>query len=150
MEGCGSLGRGFKRWGIEESLTASAGAEANIGDAMTFDFRDLNAHARDPTAASGLVNLLMRPMVGVFLTAISTIGLLLKEVSGAVRRLPIGNSLSVILRLQARSIVESDPILGLPKGLQYPYYQGANQADLCYFINLQVDMGVKQSKHLCW
>ena len=83
-------GEGIKRWGIEESLTASAGAEANIGDARTFDFRDLNAHARDPTATSRLVNLLMRPMAGVFLTAITTIGLLLKEVSGAGRRLPMG------------------------------------------------------------
>ena len=53
-----------------------------------------------------------------------------------------GNSLRVILSLQVRSILESDPIFGLPRGLQYPYFRGANQADVCYCINLQVDMGV--------
>ena len=31
--------------------------------------------------------------------------------------------------------------LGLPRGLQYPSYRGANQADVCYCIHLQVDMG---------
>ena len=52
-----------------------------------------------------------------------------------------GNSLRVILSLQVKSILESEPILGLPRGLQYPYYRGANQADVCYCIHLQVDMG---------
>ena len=37
---------------------------------------------------------------------------------------------------------ESDPILRLSRGLQYPYYRGANQTDVYYCINLQVDMGV--------
>ena len=27
-------------------------------------------------------------------------------------------------------------------GLRYPYHQEANQADVCYSINLQVGMGV--------
>ena len=40
------------------------------------------------------------------------------------------------------AILESGPILALPRGLQYPYYRGANQADACYCFNLQVDMGV--------
>ena len=31
--------------------------------------------------------------------------------------------------------------VALPRGLQYPYYRGANQADVCYCIHLQVDMG---------
>ena len=35
-----------------------------------------------------------------------------------------------------------DPILGLSRSLQYPYYRGANQADVYYCINLQVDMGI--------
>ena len=52
-----------------------------------------------------------------------------------------GNSLRVILSLQVKSILESEPILALPRGLQYPYYRGANQADVCYCIHLQVDMG---------
>ena len=37
----------------------------NIRDAMILSFGDLNARARDPTATSGVINLLMRPMVGV-------------------------------------------------------------------------------------
>ena len=40
------------------------------GDAMTFNFGNLNAHARDPTTTSGSTSLLMRPMVRVFLKAI--------------------------------------------------------------------------------
>ena len=43
-------------------------------------------------------------------------------------------------QLQVKSILESEPILGFPRGLQYPYYRGANQPDVCYCINLQVDM----------
>ena len=47
------------------------------------------------------------------------------------------NSLRVILSLQVRSILESDPILGLLRGLQYPYYRGANQADVCSYTNFR-------------
>ena len=47
----------------------------------------------------------------------------------------------VILNLQVKSILESAPVLGLPRGVQYPYNRGANQADVCYGINFQVDMG---------
>ena len=57
------------------------------------------------------------------------------------------NSLRAILNLQVRSILESDPILGLPRGLQYPYYRGANQADVCYCINHQVDKGVNMGMY---
>ena len=41
-----------------------------IRDAMALNFGDLNARAKDPTARSGLINLLMRPMVVVFPKAI--------------------------------------------------------------------------------
>ena len=53
-----------------------------------------------------------------------------------------GNSLRVILSFQVRSILESDPIFALPNGLKYPYYRGANHADVCYCIDLQVDIRV--------
>ena len=58
-----------------------------------------------------------------------------------------GNSLRVILSLQVRSVLELEPILGLPRGLQCPYYPGANHADVCYFINLQVNMGVNMGMY---
>ena len=58
-----------------------------------------------------------------------------------------GNSLRVILSLQVRSILESEPISGLPRGLQYPYHWRANQADVCYCINLQGDMGVNMGMY---
>ena len=54
-------------------------------NARNVSLGDLNARARDPTATSGLIDLLMRPMVGVFLKPL--FGLLLKEVSGTVRKL---------------------------------------------------------------
>ena len=38
--------------------------------------------------------------------------------------------------------MEPDPIPGLSTALQYPYYRGANQADVYYWINLQVDMSI--------
>ena len=37
-------------------------------------------------------------------------------------------------------------MLGLQKGLQYPYY-GGDQADVCYYINLPVDMGVNMGMY---
>ena len=43
--------------------------------------------------------------------------------------------------------MESDPIPGLSTGLQYPYYRGANQADVYYCINLQVDMGINMGMY---
>ena len=52
-----------------------------------------------------------------------------------------------ILSLRVRYILESDPILGLSRGLQYPYYRGANQADVYYCINLQVDMGINMGMY---
>ena len=45
---------------LELTLTVNS-----IRDAMTLLFGDLNAHVRDRTASSGLINLLMRPMAGV-------------------------------------------------------------------------------------
>ena len=44
-------------------------------------------------------------------------------------------------------MLESDPILGLSRRLQYPYYRGANQADVYYCINLQVDMGINMGMY---
>ena len=41
-------------------------SKCDIWDAMTLNFGDLIVRARDPTATSGLTNLLMKPMVGVF------------------------------------------------------------------------------------
>ena len=60
--------------------------ENSIRDTMSFNFGHLNARAKDPTTTSGLINLLMRPMVGFLLKPL--LGLLLKEVSGTARRLP--------------------------------------------------------------
>ena len=61
------------------------------------------------------------------------------------------NSLWAILRsmfsLRVRYILESDPILGLSRGLQYPYYRGANQADVYYCIHLQVDIGINMGMY---
>ena len=88
----------------------------SIGDAMTFNFGDLNAHARDDTATSGLVNLLVRPMVGVFPKAI--IGVV---VEGSIRynaQVMNGNNLWVMKTLQVRYNLESDPTLGLPRTIQ--------------------------------
>ena len=82
----------------------------------------------------------LRPMVGVSLKSIIRIA-----VEGCIlcsTKVANGNSLRVILSLQLGSILESDPIFALPRGLQYPFYRGANQADVCYCIDLQVDMGV--------
>ena len=60
----------------------------------------------------------------------------------------MGTVSRVRLTLQERSILESDPIFGLPRGLQYPCYRGADdQADVCYCINLQVDMGVNMGMY---
>ena len=50
------------------------------------------------------------------------------------------NSLRVILSSRVRSILESYPISGLPRGTAKSF----NQADVCYYINLQVDMAVKK------
>ena len=53
----------------------------SIRDAMTLNFGDLTARARDLTATSRSINLLMRPL--------PLVGFLLKEVSGTVRRFPM-------------------------------------------------------------
>ena len=101
----------------------------SIRDAMTLNFGDLNARARDPAATSGLIkpvdeaNGRVSPKASIRYST---------KVSNA-------NSLWVILSLRVRSILESYPISGLPSGLQYAYYRGANQADACYYFNLQVD-----------
>ena len=87
----------------------------------------------------------LRPMVGVSPKAIIRIA-----VQGCIlcsAKITNGNSLRVILSLQVRSVVESDPILALPRGRQYPYYRGANQADVCYCINFQVDMEVNMGMY---
>ena len=86
----------------------------------------LNAHARDTTAASGLVNLLVRPMVGASPKAIIWVA-----VQGSIRYLEKAanrNSLWVILCLPVTSILGSTPTLRLPRGLQYP----SNQVNVCY------------------
>ena len=70
-------------------------AVTGSGNAMTFNFGNLNAHARDPTATSGSTNLLMRPMVRVFLKPL--FGSLLKDVSSQCSmQVTNGNRLWVI------------------------------------------------------
>ena len=50
--------------------------------------------------------------------------------------------LKIDLKFTSKVHVESDPILGLSRGLQYPYYRGANQADVYYCLKIQIDMGI--------
>ena len=58
--------------------------------------------------------------------------------------LSLSLSLSLSLPLSPSLSLESDPVLGLPTRLQYqyPYDRGTNQANVCYYIGIQVDMGV--------
>ena len=87
---------------------------------------------QDSTATSGLIYVLMGPMVGVSPKAIIWV-----DVEGRIRystKVTNANSLWVILSLRVRSILESYPIAGLPRGLQCPRYRGANQANACYYI----------------
>ena len=95
-----------------------------------------NAHVRDTTATSGLINLLVGPWSGFLLRPL--FGLLLGKVSGTVRRLPTRTAYG--WWKDRKGILESDPILGLARGLQYPYYRGAKQADVKNCMNLQADM----------
>ena len=70
----------------------------------------------------------MRPIVWVSPTAIIWVA-----VDGSIRystKVANGTSLWVILSLRVKAHPRSDPILGLSRGLQYPYYLGANQADV--------------------
>ena len=50
--------------------------------------------------------------------------------------------LKIDLKFTSKVHVESDPILGLSRGLQYPYYRGANQADVYYCLKIQIEMGI--------
>ena len=52
-----------------------------------------------------------------------------------------------ILRLRVRYVLESDPKLGLSRAPQYPYYRGANQADVYYCMNLKVDMDINMGMY---
>ena len=58
-----------------------------------------------------------------------------------------GNNLWGISSLRVNSSSESYPIAGLPRGLQYPYYRGAKQADVCYYTDLEVELGVKKGMY---
>ena len=94
----------------------------SMRDAMKLNFGELSARTRHPTATFGLINPLMRPMVGVSPQAIVWVAL-----EGSVRystKVTNVNSLWVILNLRVRSILESYPIPGSPRGLQYPYFRG--------------------------
>ena len=52
------------------------------------------------------------------------------------------SDLKIDLKFASKVHVESDPIKGLSRGLQYPYYRGANHADVHYCLNVQIDMGI--------
>ena len=113
------------------------------GDAMNVNFGVENAHVRDTTATSGLINLLMGPMAWVSPKAIIWV-----TVEGSIpynTKATNGTSLWVILRsilsLRVRYVGVS-PKLGLSTGLQYRSNGGANHADVYYCINLQVDTGI--------
>ena len=43
--------------------------------------------------------------------------------------------LKIDLKFASLAHFESDPILGLSRGLQYPYYRGANQADVIMLLS---------------
>ena len=55
--------------------------------------------------------------------------------------------LKIDLKFASKAHLESETILGLSRGLQYPYYRGANQADVCYCKNVQVDMGINMGMY---
>ena len=86
------------------------------------------------------MNLLVRPMAWVSPKAGCFDGSI-RYSTKATNANSVWVNLRSILSLRVRYILESDPILGLSKGLQYPHYRGANQADVYCCINLQVDMG---------
>ena len=89
-------------------------------------------NSTDTTATSGLINLLVRPLVGF----------LFGEVSGTVRRLSMEQlmgDLKIDLKFASKVHFESYPILGLSRGL----LSGGpiRLMYLCYCLNLQIDMG---------
>ena len=51
--------------------------------------------------------------------------------------------LKIDLKFASKAHFESDPILGLSRGLRYPCYRGGpiRLMYLCYCLNLQIDMG---------
>ena len=43
--------------------------------------------------------------------------------------------LKIDLKFASKAHVESDPLLGLSRALQYPFYRGANQADVIMLLS---------------
>ena len=122
-------------------------AGTRIGDAMNLNFGVEKAHVRDTTATSGWICWWGQwpgfPKAIMWVAVEGSIRYSTKA-SGYQREQLLGDS-KIDLKFAIRYIgVRSNRV---SSGLQYPYYRGANQADVYYCINLPVDMGISMGMY---
>ena len=74
----------------------------------------------------------------------------MREVSGTVRGYQceqLMDDLKIDLEFASNVHFGVRSNTGAVRRLQYPYYRGANQADVYYCINLRVGMGINMGMH---